>query len=427
MEISRKWFSLPCILVALATTPVAIANPDAPVRRVPAGTLVDADLSRYPAVMMPGVPLSGQKRPGGVKGWQRINPKMQEALAATAIAQGIKNRMDGKSVGYAVTVMTSSGARATATGGYARKSPPDSNQRGMAVTDRITIASVSKPITAAAMLRVMASKGISLDESASKFLPADWTSGSNFKTITIRELLSHTSGIRSGNGCNISFDGLKKCVADGIAPANKVYKYANENYALMRIILPRIYGSQLKTEEDYARQYEVIVNRMVLNSAGIPYATCKAPASSPALSYESVTDNGDDTGAYFAGNYDWDNLKPGIDWGDMTLRCGSQGWNLSADELARFMHTLSFTEKILPQSTVDQMRSENLGLFWRDFGEGLEGWGHGGWHPARWNNGEINTWVFTFNNGITVGVVINSRYSGNYATDIAEAVREVMK
>jgi hypothetical protein len=133
------------------------------------------------------------------------------------------------------------------------------------------------------------------------------------------------------------------------------------------------------------------------------------------------------SGAYFAGNYDWDNLKPGIDWGDMTLRCGSQGWNLSADELARFMHTLSFTEKILPQSTVDQMRSENLGLFWRDFGEGLEGWGHGGWHPARWNNGEINTWVFTFNNGITVGVVINSRYNGNYATDIADAVREVMK
>lgn len=427
MEISRKWFSLPCILVALGTASVVMANPDAPVRQVPAGTLGDADLSRYPAVMMPGVPLSSQKRPGGVKGWQRINPKVQEALAATAIAQGIKKRMDGKSVGYAVTIMTSSGARTTATGGFARKSPPDSNQRGMAVTDRITIASVSKPITAAAMLRVMASKGISLDESASKFLPADWTSGSNFKTITIRELLSHTSGIRSGNGCNISFDGLKKCVADGIAPANKVYKYANENYALMRIILPRIYGSQPKTEEDYARQYEVIVNRMVLNSAGIPYATCKAPASSPALSYESATDNGDDTGAYFAGNYDWDNLKPGIDWGDMTLRCGSQGWNLSADELARFMHTLSFTEKILPQSTVDQMRSENLGLFWRNFGEGLEGWGHGGWHPARWNNGEINTWVFTFNNGITVGVVINSRYSGNYATDIAEAVREVMK
>lgn len=390
------------------------------------------DFSRFPSVMAPDAPATPKKRAGGATNWKVISPKVieasQGAITAQLIANAIKKKLDGKSIGYSVTVMVSSGGKGSANGGLAR-STPDSGQKPWKPTDRITVASVSKTFTAAAMMRVMASKGVGIDAKISNYLPSNWTYGPNFKDITIREIMNHTSGIRGVNGCNISFDGLKTCAANGIVASNKVYAYQNENHALMRIMLPRIYGNNPATAEDYARDYEVIVNRMVMNSAGIPYATCKAGAGNVALSYESISDNGKDgapeNGA--AVNYNWASVKNGIDWGDMSLSCGSQGWNLSSDDLAKMAHSLSFTDKILPQATVDTMRDNNLGIFYSDFGGGLDGYGHTGWHPAGWNNGEINSWSFAFNKGVAIGLVINSRYKGSYMWDVAAAVKEVLE
>jgi CubicO group peptidase (beta-lactamase class C family) len=358
--------------------------------------LQQIELSRFPSVMAPDAPAQPKKRAGGATNWKVISPKVieasQGAITAQLIANAIKKKLDGKSVGYSVTVMVSSGGKGAANGGFAR-SAPDSGQRAWKPTDRITVASVSKTFSAAAMMRVMASKGISLDAKISNYLPSNFTYGPNFKDITFREIMNHTSGIRGGNGCNISFGGLKTCAANGIVPANKVYEYQNENHALIRYLLPRIYGNNPTTAEEYVKDYEVIVNRMVMNSAGIPYATCKAGTGNVALSYESTTDNGKDgapeNGA--AVNFNWASVKNGIDWGDMGLTCGSQGWNLSSDDLAKMAHSLAFTDNILPQATVDTMRDNNLGMFYSDFGGGLDGYGHTGWHPAGWNDGEINT------------------------------------
>ena len=87
--------------------------------------------ARAPSVMMPGMKI-GQKRNGGAKGWQKIDPKVSaassDAITAQSVANAIKKKLDGKSIGFAVTVMTQSGAKGHATGGLAR-SAPDSGQR----------------------------------------------------------------------------------------------------------------------------------------------------------------------------------------------------------------------------------------------------------------------------------------------------------
>ncbi len=371
-------------------------------------------LQRGPQQMMPNLPTSIYRlRPGGVANLQ-ISQRVISALKAQEVADAIKNRFEGKAVGYAITVKTTNGATGNAAGGFARRQPPDTDGRAMSTTERITIASVSKTITAASLLKSLAAKNISLDAAIWEYLPSDWTFGNHFKTITFRQLLNHTSGIRN---CGINFDQLKECAATGISLSNKTFQYSNANYALMRVLIPRMLGATTPTAEGYASSYIAWVNRQVLQPAGIPTAACKPTSSTPALSYESATSN----------PVDFSSVKSGEIWGDMTLVCGSQGWNLSAQDLATFMHALMFTNKILPQSTVDEMKAGNLGMFWRDFGNGLEGWNHGGWHPYNWpgNQGEINTLVLTLNNGLTIGVVINSNYNGDYMSDIIAAVRSV--
>jgi CubicO group peptidase (beta-lactamase class C family) len=271
------------------------------------------------------------------------------------------------------------------------------------------------------MLKVLGLKDKTLDDAAYLYLPSDWTFSTSFKTVTIRQLLGHVSGLRDEGGvCNIDLATLKTCVSKPLKA--KDWAYANTNYALVRVMLSKLYGLNATSAEDYGKNYVNIVNRQIFNRARLPFETCKSPQPKPALSYKSDKDDGSITG-FFAPNYDWTTVLPGQDWGDMTSVCGSQGWNLSSRELAIFMRALMLSEKLLPQTRVDEMRAGGLGLFWSDFGDGLEAYGHGGWHPAGSNKGEVNTVIFTYSNGVTLGMIINSRYNGDLGADLAKAVK----
>jgi CubicO group peptidase (beta-lactamase class C family) len=345
-------------------------------------------------------------------------------VAANRIANMIRERFAGKSVGYSVTVIMPNGASAEANGGAARRAP-DSAPRSWTSNDRLSIASVSKTITAAALVKLMAAKGLSLDIPAHTLLPPSWTYSPSFRTITVRELLSHNSGIR---GCNITLEALRQCAASNIPAAQKNpgipiwTKYSNANYALMRLIIPRVQdGSIPATAEQQGSRYQFLVNQFVFGPAGVGGTTCAPPAVNPALSYKSVGDNGGDNSV--PQNVNFTNVQPGEVWGDMNTVCGSQGWNMSSRQLATFANALFFTDKILPQAAVNTMRSQGLGMMFFDFGNGLTAYGHGGYHPAGWNKGEVNTVILGFNNGVAVGVIINSRYNGNFAQDVADAVR----
>jgi CubicO group peptidase (beta-lactamase class C family) len=362
-------------------------------------------------------------RPGGAAGWidQRRIRISVEAITVSKIADEIKTRFTDKAVGWSVTVMGAGGATASVAGGAARRAP-DSAPRAMSDKERISIASVSKTITAATMMRVMPQKNVKLGDKAYLQLPSDWTFDPKFKEVTIQQLMGHTSGIWDEN-CGIDLATLKACAAK--APqADKSFHYANTNYALQRLMLVRMYGLSTTTAEEYGNQYVTIVNRQTFNSAGLPFLTCKSPQPNPALSYKSAKDDG--ATDFHANNFDFSTVLPGQDWGDMTAVCGSQGWNLNSRELAWFMHDLMLTAKILPQTAVDEMRAANLGMFYADYGGGLTAYYHGGWHPAGWNKGEINTLIITYSNGITIGAVINSRYNGDYGGDLAAAVKAVL-
>ena len=60
------------------------------------------------------------------------------------------------------------------------------------------ISSVSKTVTATAILHILQSQPGGLDAALSTpladYLPSDWTPGANVQFVTLRHLLTHTSG-----------------------------------------------------------------------------------------------------------------------------------------------------------------------------------------------------------------------------------------
>ena len=81
-------------------------------------------------------------------------PQPAERAFLDNFARSIEQRFAGKSVGYAVVAMLPSGASVTRAGGDA--GAPDPFPRAMSVDDKITVASVSKTMTAAAAMKLLA-------------------------------------------------------------------------------------------------------------------------------------------------------------------------------------------------------------------------------------------------------------------------------
>src|SRR5262249_47835229 len=150
---------------------------------------------------------------------------------------------------------------------------------------------------------------------------------------------------------SIDYSGLRACFAGGVELTDKAQQaYNNANYAVFRLILPRLEGMpgallrELDARERHgdvgpiaaplALRYQAIMNREVFAPAGLPLMACRYTDTWPALSYKSL--NPSDP-------HDFSAVGPGENWRDATMRCGSSGWFFSARQLAVFMDALTRT------------------------------------------------------------------------------------
>ena len=355
----------------------------------------------------------------------QINPNiLQRELNTRFISKFVGKldaRLNGKSVGYTFFVTYKKGIAQGGAGGDARRSP-DANPRKMTVDDKYNIASVSKTITASAVLKILNDKNISVDTAVHTYLPSDWTFGDNFKTITFRELLTHRSGVRCAR--EVTYVELKQCAAGGVIATDKAtQQYNNSNFGLFRIIIARMAypGIRLpgKIMDDagysalYSGQYLNYVRTNLFAPAGLTGIDAKPVTSDPALSYQFPTP-----------------VRAGDSFGDTTEMSGSQGWNMSSKELALFLDTLVTSEKILPVAVLKQMKDDQLGWF-RDSTtiNGITSYEHTGHYPGMWNGGELNTGMFTFSNGLNVAVIINSQFGPGLSlpSEVKAALQETIK
>jgi CubicO group peptidase (beta-lactamase class C family) len=356
----------------------------------------------------------------GTAGPQPQRTVTQQLLAS--FADKLETRLKNRSVGYSFTVAGGSGNLLVSRAGGDARRAPDANARKMAIDDKFNVASVSKTVTAAAVMKLLAEKGLSVDAPVHKYLPSSWTPGANFNTVTFRELLTHRAGIRCDG--EVTYDNLKACVAAGINPRIKPQQlYNNSNYALFRFIIPRLNGypvTPIKIDESklpaiYAKLYADYVKQNVFAPIGLTGIDLKPVPTNPALAYQYPSP-----------------AQAGDSFGDMTETSASRGWNMSSKQLAIFLHGLLYTEKILPREVSQRMKKEQLGLWKADVTDpAVLDYEHGGYYPGKdkqgnvFNKGEMNTLIANFPNGVNVAIIVNSQFGPGMS--IADAARAAMK
>jgi len=120
------------------------------------------------------------------------------------------------------------------------------------------IASVTKTFTASAVMMLIEEGKVSLDDAISKYvpdLPDAW------KVVTIRQLLNHTSGIKTNlempPPCSFTYDCLNYTQADVIKetaclplnfPPGERFEYSNTGYFLLGMLIESVSG---KTYEQF--------------------------------------------------------------------------------------------------------------------------------------------------------------------------------
>lgn len=118
--------------------------------------------------------------------------------------------------------------------------------------------SLTKMFTSALIAQLAAEKKLSFDDTLSKYLPqANWCKG-----VTIRQLLSHTSGIRGntppGALTPAAMVGGFQSAAPAFAPGEK-FEYNNFNFIILSYIAEQVTGTP----------YPVLLKKAVLDKAGM--------------------------------------------------------------------------------------------------------------------------------------------------------------
>jgi len=261
-----------------------------------------------------------------------VGPALQLRDFLTELVAGLQSQ---SAVGYSIEVRQRGNRIATAVGGHARR-PGDGSIYWRSDT-RMHVASVSKLITAIAMVRALDTHGIDVGTPIAPYLPAYWRLGPNSNLITFRHLLGHRSGI-DVPGSATDYITMKEELRAGVTPAAmQESHYENTNFGLMRILIPIINGDvdrqmmaeaatgdQVPAFVDYAWDaattdaYLRYVRRNLFEPAGISAPVGFRHGPTDAVAY---------------------GLPVGEGWnsGNLTSVSGGAGWVLSTGEVLAVM------------------------------------------------------------------------------------------
>lgn len=278
-----------------------------------------------------------------------------------AFADGIRLRLNNRSTGWAFVInqngqeaISDAGGNATVAGDLdgagtilsARAFTPDT---------RVNVASVSKTITAVAVLRLLRATGKSVTSKIWPYLPAGWpVEASGVADLEFRHLLTHRTGLTTQNAAfsqTLSDAGLQTALLLGADPGAP-YAYRNANFALFRLIIPALWreagntGAHNNTDVGAAFFYAAYIIDQLFGEMG---GAIGENAST------SVLD--DPPTRYYAAA----GTAQGIEYPNWALLAGAAGWHLSARELAAFLAFITYDDDVLDAASRAQMDSLRLG------------------------------------------------------------------
>ena len=283
-----------------------------------------------------------------------------------------------------------------------KRTAADAPAQNFTAFDRFNPASVSKAVTAVATLQLLSENDIDIDTPVHTYLPTNWNIPLNNQTITFKEVLNHTSGLRGADAGGYEYSHMKTLMEHEIDLTDKVPQYENVNYALLRILVASLDGYSDWVNSpgpNTAARFIKYVNTDIFAPLGVYNVEYKPASTAPTLFYPDPPGN-----------------AHGTAYGDWTLRPGSAGGHNSVHELAVFTDA-TFKGVLLSGSALNDLKLYGLGF--GDYGtlpDGSTCWGKGGYFPGSWNGGaELNSVTVHCSNGVTGMLVINGTVSAKSA------------
>ena len=303
--------------------------------------------------------------------------------------------------------------------------PPTMPERSFSSMTEMDISSVSKTVTATAILHFLQSQPGGLDAALSTpladYLPSDWTPGANVQFVTLRHLLTHTQRLfrieqshrrqfwqseqrhlcespESGRGRSWAADRrLRRRTTTGRAGAGPTTTRTS------RCSLGSCCRSSLNpginlTAANYADRdltsgtmYKEYVQDEIFEPLGIVGADLDVTDPNPTM-------------GYVLGSED----TPGLAPVDRTRTGGAGGWKLSARELARFLDGIQRDNSILSAATRQMRNEQELGWYQTEnaFGESFS---HNGANGG--SSGMFRSQIVAMPGDVEVGYLMNSGWA----------------
>jgi CubicO group peptidase (beta-lactamase class C family) len=301
----------------------------------------------------------------------------------------------GDVAGYAFVVAHNDKIVAEGASGFARTSA-DPPEEPWTVRTRINLASVSKCVTAVAMLKLMDQHRLRVDEPFYPQIEARCPSvATGVASVTFQNLLEMKSGL-VGDGTLETPDiwaFLSGYLQQPLAGTPGVTSlYSNTNFTILQAIISLLVDPENKGG-DGVQPYVRYVTDHVLIPMGIEpsiFNPIPDPRASATLSY-AYSDIG--SGQYWT-----------------TFNCvGAGGWIASPRELIKLLIGIR-KDRVLNKSWTQKMLSEQLG--WYEY-DGVDGkyYDHNGWllNGAAPNRG-LNTGIIRLAEGYDALLVVNTQF-----------------
>lgn len=334
--------------------------------------------------------------------------------------QNIRSTFDSQTTGYSYSIVRK-GLLYSAKGVGLALTPTDSGGVGDGIphspTREVNIASVTKTVTAAAVLKLLRKNKIDINESVAPFLPTEWEVHPSIEDLTYKDLLTQRSGLGANKvGGSTSLATLQDAFKKGIKPADKTFKYQNANFGIFRVIIPELLGVNIYGDPD--KPADVVAAETYVNYLQTQVFDQEEPVPDCKPNEELVKVGLDPANAYAFP----DDGKPGVETGDWSLDSGGGGLYMSATELGQFLARLRYTDEILSSNSRKLMNDNFLG--YQDPANSYN-WNDGTFgvyrsHGGRLNYGKqgIESCATDFPIAVQAAILINS-IGGNYGKKCA--------
>jgi D-alanyl-D-alanine carboxypeptidase len=295
--------------------------------------------------------------------------------------------------------------------GNARKSSAGGNTPWQ-TNQEINVASVTKTLTAVAVMKLLSKNNLQPDDPIGPWLPAYFNATQTIRNLTFEELMTHSSGITEGS---TSFDSMIAVVRRPLSdPAKTKGNYANLNFALFRAMIPYLRDKSAAMAQEsnmlpanpsgfetwLSTAYVGYLQMNVFTPIGLGVTNCK-PSPNTAQAFSEPSGNSQAVA----------NLT---DWTEIS---GGGGYFMSVLEMARFNAYLAHTLNILTKEERALMDSKFMGWDIDDSRMTSAGRSYGKGGALRWDNdgngldvgdAGLQTLIVKYPNKVELAIAINS-------------------